>query len=136
MFKTSAPNLATEIAYVVVFPEFRGTHIAKDMVGLLLKYLLQLPSATPPGIGFRRVTWSAHQGNAPSIGLAERMGFKREGLHRWMCVLPDVLAQEGAPGRSGDSVSGKTGRDSVVLALCWDDWESGGRERVDAILYM
>ncbi|KAL7278291.1 hypothetical protein ACG7TL_008267 [Trametes sanguinea] len=134
MFNTSAENLATEAAYVVVFPEFRGTHVAKDMVGLLARYLLQLPSASPPGIGFRRVKWSAHPRNAPSIGLAERMGFKREGTNRWLWVMPDDLAAEGTPGRVGDAFSGKTGRDSAVLALCWDDWESGGKERVDAVL--
>ncbi|CDO76853.1 hypothetical protein BN946_scf185033.g50 [Trametes cinnabarina] len=134
MFNTSAENLATEAAFVVVFPEFRGTHIAKDMVGLLARYLLQLPSASPPGIGFRRVKWSAHPRNVPSIGLAERMGFKREGTNRWMWVMPDELAQEGMPGRIGDAFSGKTGRDSAVLALCWDDWEHGGKERVDAVL--
>ena len=134
MFNTSAPNLATEAAYVVVFPEFRGTHIAKDMVGLLLRYLLQLPGASPPGIGFRRVKWSAHPRNAASIGLAERMGLKREGTNRWVWVLPDELAKEGTPGRIGDAFSGKTGRDSTVLALCWDDWEGGCKERVQDIL--
>ncbi|KAI0824398.1 acyl-CoA N-acyltransferase [Trametes gibbosa] len=134
MYHTSPNNLATEIAYVLVFPKFRGEHVAKDMVGLLLRYQLQLPSASPPGIGFRRVVWCAHPRNAPSIRLAERMGFKSEGLLNWLWILPDALSAEGRPGRVGDTHSGKAGRDSVILSLCWDIWETGGKEHVENIL--
>ncbi|KAI0773080.1 acyl-CoA N-acyltransferase [Trametes elegans] len=134
MYHTAPSNLATEVAFVVVFPDFRGTHIAKDMVGLLLRYILALPTASRPGIGFRRVAWAAHPKNTPSIRLAERMGFKREGLFRYMWVLPDVLAKEGNPGRVGDAHSGKMGRDSVLLGLCWDDWENGAEKAIAAIV--
>ncbi|KAI0635940.1 acyl-CoA N-acyltransferase [Trametes polyzona] len=134
MYHTSPGNLSTETAYVLVFPAFRGTHIAKDMIGLLLRYQLDLPSASPPGIGFRRVTWCAHPQNAPSIRLAEKMGFKREGLLNWLWVLPEILTEMGRPGRIGDAHSGKAGRDSVILSLCWDDWENGVREKIEAIL--
>ncbi|KAI0367076.1 acyl-CoA N-acyltransferase [Pilatotrama ljubarskyi] len=134
MFYTSPEHLHTEAGYVVVFPDFQKTHIAKDMVGLLLRYVLQLPSASPPGLGLRRVKWSAHPKNIASIGLAKRMGFRPEGTAKWVWVLPDHLAKEGWPGRIGDACSGKAGRHSTVLALCWDDWEDGERERVEAVL--
>ncbi|KAI0643411.1 acyl-CoA N-acyltransferase [Trametes meyenii] len=134
LFHTNPANLSTEIAYVLVFPEFRGSHVAKDMIGLLLRYTLELPSAPLPGIGFRRVHWSAHPKNAASIGLAQRMGFTKEGTTLWMWVLPDVLKKEGRPGRIGDAASGKTGRDTVCLSLCWDEWENGARERVQKVL--
>ncbi|KAH9847760.1 acyl-CoA N-acyltransferase [Lenzites betulinus] len=134
MYHTSPANLATEIGYVIVFPDFRGTHVAKDMVGLLLRYQLELPSGSPPGVGFRRVVWCAHPRNAPSIRLAEKMGFKSEGLLNWLWVLPEPLQAEGRPGRQGDTHSGKAGRDSIILSFCWDAWESGGKEHVEAIL--
>ncbi|RPD55249.1 acyl-CoA N-acyltransferase [Lentinus tigrinus ALCF2SS1-7] len=133
-FDTSVANLVTEIGYVVVFPEFRGTHVAKHMVGVLLRYLLQLPSQSPPGIGFRRVQWQAHPDNAPSLGLARRMGFKVEGRKTWAWALPDELAEMGRAGRAGDPVGGLPGRDSICLSLCWDEWEGGVREQVEAIL--
>ncbi|KAH9943623.1 acyl-CoA N-acyltransferase [Amylocystis lapponica] len=130
MFNTAPQNLSTEVGFVVVFPAFRHTHVARNMVGLLLRYLLELPSASPPGLGFRRVSWSAHPGNAASQGLARTMGCKKDGHLRWMWVLPDALASEGRKSREGDPFVNRMARDSVVLAICWDDWESGGRENV------
>ena len=131
---TAPLNLTTEIGFVMVFPAFRKTHVAKSMIGLLLRYALELPSASPPGLGFRRVQYSAHPDNAPSIALAERLGFRKEGVMRWMWVLPDELAEAGRKGREGDATGGKTGRDAAILALCWDDWENGARERVEAMI--
>ncbi|KAI0745785.1 acyl-CoA N-acyltransferase [Earliella scabrosa] len=131
---TVAQNLTTEIGYIVVFPEFQHTHVAKEMVALCLRYLLDLPSASPPGIGFRRVQWCAHPGNAPSIGLAERMGFKREGTLRWLWVLPEVLTHMGDRGREGDAYPGRGGRHTAVLSVCWDDWEGGVKDNIEAFL--
>ncbi len=135
LFDTSPAKLTTEIGYVVVFPEFRRTHVAKHMVGVLLRYLLQLPSQSPPGLGFRRVQWLAHPDNAASVGLAQRMGFKVEGRKRWMWVLPDNLTDMGPAGREGDPAGGRSGRDWTVLSLCWDDWEGEARERVEDVLH-
>ncbi|KAI0773082.1 hypothetical protein BD413DRAFT_611998 [Trametes elegans] len=87
--RTDARNLATEVANVVVFPDFRGTHVAKDLVGLLLRYTLQLLATLPPGIGYRRLVWTAHPQNIASIKLATRLGLKCEGMMRWTWVLPD-----------------------------------------------
>ncbi|KAI0743527.1 acyl-CoA N-acyltransferase [Daedaleopsis nitida] len=131
---TVAQNLTTEVGYIVVFPEAQHTHVAKEMVALCLRYLLNLPGASPPGIGFRRVQWCAHPGNAPSIGLAERMWFKREGTLRYLWVLPDVLSHMGDKGREGDVYSGRGGRHTAVLSVCWDDWEGGVNEKVEAFL--
>ncbi|KAI0755490.1 acyl-CoA N-acyltransferase [Fomes fomentarius] len=134
LFNTVPHNLTTEVAFVLVFPEFQKTHVAKSMIGVLLRYLLQLPSASPPGLGFRRVQWQAHPSNAPSIGLAQRMVFRKEGVLRWMWILPDELAEMGKTGREGDAFEDKTGRDTAMLSLYWDDWENGVRELVEATI--
>ena len=132
--RASPAHLVTEIGYVIVFPEFHHTHVSKEMVALLLRYLLQLPNASPPGLGLRRVEWRAHPGNGPSVGLAERMWFKRDGLLRWLWVLPDVLRDMGDKGREGDPADGKSGRHTRALSVCWDDWEGGVRDKVEEFL--
>ncbi|TBU45160.1 acyl-CoA N-acyltransferase [Dichomitus squalens] len=131
---TAPGNLSTEPGYLVVFPEFQHTHVAKEMVALVLRYLLALPGASPPGLGFRRVQWCAHPGNAPSIGLAERMGFRREGTLRWLWVLPEHLAEAGEECTREDAFAGRPGRHTAVLSVCWDDWEGGVNEKVEAFL--
>ena len=131
---TVPANLVTELGYIVVFPEFHHTHVAKEMVALLLRYCLQMPGDSPPGLGFRRVEWRAHPGNAPSVGLAERMGFRREGTLMWPWVLPEELTHMGDKGREGDPANGGSGRHTAVLAVCWDDWEGKVREIAEAVL--
>jgi RimJ/RimL family protein N-acetyltransferase len=128
----SPTNLSVEIGWIVVFPEFRRTYVTSNAVGLLLNYCLQLPSAPPErrGLGFRRVQWSAHPENQPSIALAKRMGFKEEGLMRWTWVVPQVVEGNGIPLRDGDPKSPNPGRHSAVFSLCADDWENGARELV------
>ncbi|OBZ73103.1 hypothetical protein A0H81_06744 [Grifola frondosa] len=106
LYNTAPQHLSTEIAFVVVFPAFQRTHVATNAVGLLLRYTLQLPHASPPGLGFRRVQWAAHPANAASIGLAKRMGLKEEGVIRWMWVLPNSPEKEGNDVREGDAFSG------------------------------
>jgi RimJ/RimL family protein N-acetyltransferase len=135
LFGASPTNLSIEIAWIVVFPEFRRTYVTSNAVGLVLNYCLELPSAPPErrGLGFRRVQWSAHPENQPSIALAKRMGFKEEGLLRWARVVPQIVEGNGIPLRDGDPKSPSPGRDSGVLSLCADDWENGGR---DLVLHM
>ena len=130
LFGCSAVNLSAEIAYVAVLPPFQRTHVATHAVGLLLRYCLELPGASPPGLGLRRVQWCAHARNVASARLAERMGFVREGVRRWMWVLPEQLMRDGEKPREGDKWPEKPGRHTVVLACCWDDWEGGAREVV------
>ena len=134
LLSTAPANLTTELGYVILFPQFHHTHVAKDMVGVMLRYVLGLPTASPPGIGFRRVEWRAHPGNKPSLGLAERMGFKRDGLMKWFWVLPEELTDMGDKCTRPDAFQGRTGRHTVILSVCWDDWEGGVDEKVKAVL--
>ncbi|KAF8196602.1 acyl-CoA N-acyltransferase [Pholiota molesta] len=117
-------NRALEIGPVIVLTAFQRTFVATHAVGLLLRYALDLPAAG--GLGFRRVVWSASPFNERSIAAAEKMGFKREGVMRWMWVLPVGKEGRPAPEERGEG----DGRDSVVLSLCWDDWVGGVRELV------
>ncbi|KII91083.1 hypothetical protein PLICRDRAFT_39691 [Plicaturopsis crispa FD-325 SS-3] len=129
--RSSAPHLFTEISPAIVFPPFRGTGISKHATALLLRYALELPSAS--GLGMRRVQWVAGPKNIPSLKLAERTGFKYEGTTRWNRVLSGVDERDGMDPRKDDPVQVK-GRDTVQLGLCWDDWEGGVRESVRALL--
>ncbi|KIM84839.1 hypothetical protein PILCRDRAFT_96591 [Piloderma croceum F 1598] len=129
LFHNSKQNLSTEIGPVVILPPFQRTHVCRNAIGLMMRYCLELPSAG--GLGYRRVQWSANSLNLASIKVAERMGFVREGTLRWSWVLPE--GKEGKKSREGDPASG-LGRDSVVLAVCWDDWEGGVREHVDRLI--
>lgn len=133
LLNTSTANLSTEIGFVLMLPAFRRTHVTSNAIGLLLRYTLNLPAAG--GLGLRRVVWMASQINEPSIRAAERMGFKREAVLRWAVVLPEGKVQgNGRERRKGDPKENQLGRDTVVLAICWDDWENGGKEKVDAIM--
>lgn len=130
LYHTSNTNLSTEIAFVAIFPSFQRTHVASNAVGVLLRYCLQPPSASPPGLGLRRVQWCAHERNVASVRLAERMGFRREGIIRWHWVLPEVLARDGNKPGPNDQYPEKYGRNTVLLSVCWDDWERGVRDNV------
>ncbi|KAJ7284984.1 hypothetical protein C8J57DRAFT_1051697 [Mycena rebaudengoi] len=114
--------------FVVVFPEFQRTFVNSNAVGILLRYCLDLPK--DGGLGLRRVQWAANPPNGASIRAAERMGMKREGTMRWTWVLP--AGKEGKQAGEGRGVG--VGRDSVLFAVCWDDWESGTREHVQKII--
>lgn len=141
---TSAANLCTEIGFVITLPPFQRTHVTSNAVGLLLQYALDLPSpaegALPlgrekqggGGLGLRRVQWQANSLNLSSIRAAERMGFKHEAVLRWDRVLRE--GREMGKVGNGREVAGDIGRDSVMLSLCWDDWEDGGREKVLSIM--
>ncbi|GLB43174.1 putative acetyltransferase (GNAT) domain containing protein [Lyophyllum shimeji] len=130
----SAANLQAEVAFVMISPPFQRTHVTSNAIGLLLHYALDLPSEG--GLGLRRVAWKASPANAASVKAAERMGFRREGLLRWHWVLPEgkETGGNGRERRAGDPRPQALGRDTMVLSLCWDDWESSGRARVDAVM--
>lgn len=100
-----------------------------------MHYMLDLPERG--GLGLRRVFWQANALNQPSRRLAERMGFRFEGVLRWDRVLPDNKQEfgNGVKVREGDPRGDKcVGRDTAMFGHCWDDWEGGGREKVDAIM--
>ncbi|KAI0824872.1 acyl-CoA N-acyltransferase [Trametes gibbosa] len=134
LINTSAKNLQMEPGWIMVFPAFQHTHVAKEMIAVSLNYILQLPTESPPGLGFRRAQWVANSLNVPSFKLAERMGFKREGTLRHAVVIPVENGAYGKKGRAGDAYPGLSSRDSAFLSLCWDDWENGEKEKVQALL--
>ncbi|KAF9227159.1 acyl-CoA N-acyltransferase [Gyrodon lividus] len=127
---TDKTRLVTEIGPAIVLPAFQRTHVGSHAVGLLLKHVLDV---APSGFGFRKVKWAASPLNLPSHNLAKRMGFQFEGVIRWKYVLPKVEGYHklGKDARVGDGGNGLLGRDSSEWALCWDEWEGGGRELVE-----
>ncbi|GJE90670.1 GNAT family N-acetyltransferase [Phanerochaete sordida] len=130
LFYVNAVHLTGEVSFVAVLPQFQRTHVARTAVGLVLRFALELPTAHPPGLGLRRVQWRAHEQNVPSVRLAERMGFKREGCVRWVWALNEERAEDGVRPREGDKWPERFGRHMVLLSVCCDDWENGGREVV------
>jgi RimJ/RimL family protein N-acetyltransferase len=136
LIRTSPENLITEIGWIIVFPSFQRTYVTTNAIGLLLRYCLDLPvpGAERSGLGFRRVQWTTHASNVRSRAVAVRMGFKEEGVLRWTGVLPEGAEGNGIPLRDGDPMSPRLGRDSVMLSVCADDWENGGRENVKRLM--
>ncbi|KAI9433153.1 acyl-CoA N-acyltransferase [Lactarius indigo] len=141
LINASPENLTAEIAWVLVFPAFQRTYVTTNAIGIMLHYALELPSPSPGpgrsirrGLGFRRVQWTAHSANKPSHAAATRMGLKEEGVLRWTWVLYGGAEGNGIPIRTGDPLSPRPGRHSVLFALCADDWENGGREHVQQLI--
>jgi RimJ/RimL family protein N-acetyltransferase len=135
LLNTSPMNLSTEIGFIITFPPYQRSHVSSNAVGLLLHYLLDPPSSssppTPPGLGLRRVQWQTNVQNTPSISLAKKMGMKWEADLKWDRVLP---VGGGKPGNGRRKREGGEGRDTATLAICWDDWEGGGRDVVRAVM--
>ncbi|XP_006456511.1 hypothetical protein AGABI2DRAFT_181115 [Agaricus bisporus var. bisporus H97] len=126
---SSATNLTTEIGYILILPPFQRTHATSNAVGLMMHYMLDTPEQN--GLCLRRVFWQANALNLPSRRLAERMGFRFEGILRWDRVLPENKQEygNGIKVRKGDPRGEKcVGRDTAIFSHCWDDWEGGGRE--------
>ncbi|EJU01774.1 acyl-CoA N-acyltransferase [Dacryopinax primogenitus] len=130
LWEASREQNQAELACVVYLPEFQKTHVGTHSAGLLLHWLLDSP--TQGGLGLRRVQWRANELNAKSIQAAERLGFKREGTLRWHMVLSE--GKEGLdPPTEPDGLTGP-GRHSALLSLCWEDWQEGGRERIEMLM--
>ncbi|KAJ7303767.1 acyl-CoA N-acyltransferase [Mycena albidolilacea] len=134
LLDTSAANLSTEVGFVITLPRFQRTHVTSNAAGLLLQWALETPEAG--GLGLRRVAWKANVHNAGSVRVAERLGFRREGVLRWDRVIPAGRTKGGNGGgvRGGDPRPDYLSRDTLLLGLCWDDWESGARESVNKIM--
>lgn len=133
---SSAEDLVTEIGFVIIAPTFQKTHVTSNAVGLLIKYALDMPE--DGGLGLRRVVWQASAANIASVRTAKRMGFQQEGILRWHRAWPTSKAR-GANGirvRNGDpkEETFPLGRDTAILSICWDDWESGARAHVEAMM--
>ncbi|KAK7047310.1 hypothetical protein VNI00_006541 [Paramarasmius palmivorus] len=129
----STEHLLAEIG-IVTFKAYQGTHVSSHAVGLLMRYALDLPDQG--GLGLRRVQWQTNQVNKASVGLALKMGFIKEGVLRWHKVLEPgkEIGHNGGKVRRGDPQEGCGARDTVILAVCWDDWEDGVRKKVERML--
>ncbi|KAL3425210.1 GNAT family protein [Phlyctema vagabunda] len=132
---SSVVHKSTEIGFINIIPQFQRTHVTTNAVGLLLQYALNPERAG--GLGLRRVEWHTNSGNVASLRVAERIGFKREGVLRWHRVFYDG-EQNGKQGNGktmpSHGVPKDLGRDTVLLGLCWDDWEDGGRDHVQNLM--
>lgn len=106
--------------------------MTSNAIGILLRFCLEVPSRTPGALGLRRVQWTANPANVKSINSAKRMGLKEEGVMRWYLTSP--ANREGEPSREGDPKQNLRGRGSTMLAMCWDDWENGWREKVQELV--
>ncbi len=133
LVNTSIPDLSTEVGFIV-FQDYQRTHVFSNAAGLLINYCLNLPSdPISPGFGFRRVQWFANSANLRSIAAGERLGFRQEATLRWHRVLPG--GKDGIKSRDGDPAGeDRFGRHSVLLSLCWDDWDGGAKERLAIIM--
>ena len=121
-------DLFAEIGPAITFTRFRGTHVTRNVIGLMLHYALDLPSKG--GLGLRRLQWEANLYNVASWRSAEKMGFKKEATLRWYRALEPIKA--GANNkkalRDQDPKADFLGRDTVILSVCWDEWENGGKD--------
>jgi len=118
----SADHAVLEIGCVVTIPKFQRTHVTTHATALLLQYCLDAP---PNGLGLRRVQWQANSPNVRSIKAAQRLGFNLEGIIRWQRVLPDGCQGNGVDVSHLPEIAGKklgAGRDTAILAICWDEW--------------
>ncbi|KDQ52549.1 hypothetical protein JAAARDRAFT_61854 [Jaapia argillacea MUCL 33604] len=130
LINSSAEHLCAEIGFVIILPAFHRTHVTTNTVGLLQCYCLDL---SPDGLGLRRCQWQASASNEPSLKVAKRMGFKWEGIKRWDRVMPVGRIGNGLMPREGDVKGNQRGRDTAILAICWDDWIT---ERENVIIQM
>lgn len=117
----SPENAMVEIGHILIAPKFQRTHVLTNACGILLQYCLDPP--TDGGLGLRRVQWLANASNKPSVGAAEKLGFRFEGTLRWYRVLPNGKT---GPGVRNDGRG--PGRDTTILSICFDDWEGGLKE--------
>lgn len=128
---TTTVHLSTEIGCIVILPRYQRTHVTTNAVGLMLHFALDGPAVG--GMGLRRVQWKTSSMNTPSIRTAARLGFQHEGVLRWhMTFRQGAEKHKVGNGRAlpRDSPGGDYGRDTVILALCWDDWEAGMRDEI------
>ncbi|KAG8698365.1 hypothetical protein FRC08_005971 [Ceratobasidium sp. 394] len=75
--------LATvEIGFIIVLPPYQRTHVSSHAIGLMMQYALDLPK--DGGLGVRRCQWQAHASNEASVRAGMRLGFKMEGVIRFV----------------------------------------------------
>lgn len=119
LLNTSIVESITEVGFVFTLPPYQRSHVTSNSIGLLLTWCLDSPAEG--GLGLQRVQWQCNQLNTASRRAAERMGFKFEAIVRWQRVLP--IGKEGHMVTREDKRKDNPGRHTVMLSLCWDEWE-------------
>ncbi|KAF8129807.1 hypothetical protein EV363DRAFT_1432343 [Boletus edulis] len=110
---TNVPPTDIDFAGIIGYIHGSPTHLSVEIGCIIVLPPFRKTHVTTVG----RVQWQTSEKNEASIRVAERMGFKREAR------LID-----------GDPRAGTLGRHTVVFAICWDDWENGGREQVARLM--
>lgn len=134
------PERATADLGALILSTFHRTFVGTNANALLLHHLLD--GQSQGGLGLRRVQWQANASNEASVRMAKRLGFQLEGLIRWQQIMPigkvgsegAEIDREGLPRVGWDGRDWGAGRHTALLALCWDDWLNGGRDRVDVLV--
>ena len=58
-------------------------------------------------------------------------------MARWAFVLPEgkrLGDENGLERRKEDLKENCLGRDTVILSICWDEWEDGGQMHANAVM--
>ena len=108
---------------MLTLPPFQRTHVTTHGVGLLLAWCFD-------ELKLRRVQWQTNVENDKSWRAAEKLGFTKEGVIRWQRVLPPGKMHGAVPPGNGDPKPEWGGRHTMLLAMCWDDWEDGVKAKV------
>ncbi len=124
-----AEHRSADIAMGIAFRGYRGTSGSVLTASLLLRYCMNLPTDSVPGLGLRRVIWTSHSSNPRSQGLARALGMRLEMEKRWSRVITPEKASNGRMLRSDDPCDGQ-GVDDLFFVMCFDDWEAGGKNAV------
>ncbi|KAH8105183.1 acyl-CoA N-acyltransferase [Cristinia sonorae] len=130
LLNTSRSQHCTEIGFVITLPPFRRTHVTSHATALLLQWCLNRTSEG--GLGMRRVQWQTNELNVASARAAVKMGFRFEGVIRWQRVLAE--GKQGPERFGEDGKKEVPGRHTKMFSLCWDDWEEGEKEKINARL--
>ncbi|KLO13241.1 hypothetical protein SCHPADRAFT_904419 [Schizopora paradoxa] len=126
-------TLTAECAMGINFREFRGGARATLSASLLLRYCFNTPTERLPGLGLRKVGWTAHSSNYPAQALARSLGFRVESMQRWNRVATHGKKGNGRMLRKDDPL-GLPGIDDFYLVMGWDDWEFEGRRLAETAL--
>lgn len=122
-------HASVEIGHFMIFPSYRGTHIASNAIGLLAMFSLA-DSKDGNGLGMRRVQYQADERNESSLRAAKRMGFVLEGVARWQRVAPKGKVGRRRLADSEADVEVLGGFNVAQLSLCWDEIDIDTMKRV------
>lgn len=85
---------AADLGFWMV-PEFRGRGIITEACRAVLDYGF---APDPSGLGLKRIGWNAYAGNHGSARVAQRLGFRFEGISRLAAVGRDGLEDDWGAG--------------------------------------